>query len=287
MLAAVPVMTDHHERPVARKLVDARGEARRAESTSSRRSGNSSNSHGSRTSTSTGAARVRVGRASGRARRRPDLRNQNSEPRRRRGVPQRIDHGLEEVLARRRAPGATQRTSRAVIAGASPTTAKTRPPGFEAAARRRRAGSASIRSARSRRTSRVPQPRAPSPTASSTGGTPARASFAVASADKPRVDLDARHPRAQAREQRREVAAAGADLEHALARLELAAPAARAPPSWASTSSAPPAQRNLEIGEGEQRDRRRERIPRGGRRTAGRARPGRAPPTCGSAARPC
>ena len=183
------------------------------------------------------------------------------------------------------APGATQRTSRACIAGASPTTANTRPPGLSCRANvsrqhRRRAGQhdrivgarCPIRARRRRLQLDAAEPGALELDAGLGG--------------ERRIDLHARHSRAHAGEQRREISAAGADLEHALAgdKLELLQDARlhlRRP--HRSTRR----QRNLEIGEREQRDAPPERSLRGARRTAGRGRSGRALPTCGSAARPC
>ena len=127
----------------------------------------SSNSHGSRTSTTSGASRDASARqrASSTA---EQLRNQNSKCAGDCGVRQRREHGLEQGALVDSAPGATQRTSRAAITGASPTTANTRPPGFSCSHECARAAPASIRSARSHRRCALPQPRAPSPTASST-----------------------------------------------------------------------------------------------------------------------
>ena len=127
-------------------------------------------------------------------------------------------------------------TSRAVITGASPTIANRRPPGLsccdERVRQHRRRSGQHDRVVASRCPSRARRRRP----RSSTSAKPCARELGARPRREPRVDLDARHVAPAAREQRGEVAAAGADLEHALAGRELAAPAARAPPSSAPTS---------------------------------------------------
>ncbi len=179
MLAAPPVVADHHQRPLARQLAGAARELAERNRAANRRSGS--------TRTPTARARRRAAvpratrpRASARARR-GRAAGSKLETRRRRGVLQRVDHGLEQDRASRARP-ARPSARAAPSSPARRRRPRTRALRASAARGTRRAAPASSRSARSRRRSRGPSRARHRPTASSTDPMPARASFAFASA---------------------------------------------------------------------------------------------------------
>ena len=128
MLAAPSVMADQHERALARQLVAGAARSRRAESTPSRRCGTT------RTPTARGRRRRAEPPRDASARQRASstaescgIKTRNA-PRPRRSSAARARSRTAFGRSARRAPPSA-RAAR-VIAGASPTTAKTRPPGF-------------------------------------------------------------------------------------------------------------------------------------------------------------